>query len=189
FLRTQQFAEDAGPMAHPVRPDSYMEISNFYTLTIYEKGAEVVRMIRELVGPENFRKGSDLYFERHDGQAVTTEDFVKAMEDASGVDLTQFRLWYSQAGTPMLRVKGEFDAARSVYTLTVEQSCPPTPEQPEKLPMHIPLRVALLNREGNELPLADGGSGDTVFERVLDVTQKSQQFVFDGIAAEPVPSL
>ena len=189
FLRTVQFAEDAGPMAHSVRPDAYMEISNFYTVTIYEKGAEVVRMIRELVGPAAFRKGSDLYFERHDGQAVTTEDFVKAMEDASGVDLTQFRLWYSQAGTPVLRVKGEFDAARSVYTLTVEQSCPPTPEQPEKLPMHIPLRVALLDRDGNEVPLADGGSGGSVFERVLDVTRKSQQFVFDGIAAEPVPSL
>jgi len=189
FLRTIQFAEDAGPMAHSVRPDAYMEISNFYTVTIYEKGAEVVRMIRELVGPENFRKGSDLYFERHDGQAVTTEHFVKAMEDASGVDLGQFRLWYSQAGTPVLRVSGSYDAARSVYALTVEQSCPPTPEQPQKLPMHIPLRVALLNREGQELPLILDGAAGSACERVLDVTEKVQRFEFSGIKSEPIPSL
>src|SRR5690606_30426581 len=189
LLRTVQFAEDAGPMAHSVRPESYMEISNFYTVTIYEKGAEVVRMIRELIGPENFRKGSDLYFERHDGQAVTTEDFVKAMEDASGVDLKQFRLWYSQAGTPVLRVSGSYDAARSVYALTVEQSCPPTPEQPEKLPMHIPLRIALLDREGRELPLILDGAPGSATERVLDVTEKVQRFEFSGIKSEPVPSL
>ncbi|MDP2380349.1 MAG: M1 family aminopeptidase, partial [Pseudohongiella sp.] len=127
FLRTQQFAEDAGPMAHPVRPDSFMEISNFYTLTIYEKGAEVVRMIRELIGPDNFRKGSDLYFARHDGQAVTTEDFVLAMEEVSGVDLTQFRRWYTQAGTPQLQVTGHYDASAQTYELLVRQSCPPTP--------------------------------------------------------------
>jgi len=190
FLRTQQFAEDAGPMAHPVRPDSYIEISNFYTLTIYEKGAEVVRMIRELVGPENFRKGSDLYFERHDGQAVTTEDFVRAMEDASGVDLTQFRLWYSQAGTPQLHVTGHYDASARTYELLVRQSCPPTPEQPVKQPFHIPVRMGLLGKNGQALPLRlQGESAEGVYERVLDVTRDVQSFVFTDIAEEPVPSL
>ena len=121
FLRTIQFAEDAGPMAHSVRPDSYMEISNFYTVTIYEKGAEVVRMISLLVGPEGFRKGTDLYFERHDGQAVTTEDFVKAIEDANSVDLTQFRRWYSQAGTPVLDIEGDYSAEEKTYRLKVAQ--------------------------------------------------------------------
>ncbi len=190
FLRTTQFAEDAGPMAHSVRPDSYMEISNFYTLTIYEKGAEVVRMIKELLGEENFRKGSDLYFERHDGQAVTTEDFVKAMEDASGVDLTLFRRWYSQAGTPHLHIRDHYDAVARTYTLTVEQTCPPTPEQPVKLPFHIPLRMGLIDRHGKELPVRLAGEqGNAVTERVLDVTAPVQDFVFTGIDSKPVPSL
>lgn len=191
FLRTQQFAEDAGPMAHPVRPDSYMEISNFYTLTIYEKGAEVVRMIRELIGPDNFRKGSDLYFERHDGQAVTTEDFVRAMEEASGVNLQQFRLWYSQAGTPQLQATGHYDASAGTYELLVRQSCPPTPEQPTKQPFHIPLRMGLLGADGQALPLRLQGEkgSDPVYERVLDVTKPVQSFVFTGITEEPVPSL
>lgn len=191
FLRTAQFAEDAGPMAHSVRPDSYMEISNFYTLTIYEKGSEVVRMIKELVGDVTFRKGSDLYFERHDGQAVTTEDFVLAMEEASGVDLTQFRNWYSQAGTPQLKVSDEFNADAKTYTLTVSQSCPPTPDQPTKLPFHIPLRMGLLNSRGDELPLILAGETDVErsVERVLDVTEKTQQFVFTNIDSKPVPSL
>ena len=191
FLRTIQFAEDAGPMAHSVRPDSYMEISNFYTVTIYEKGAEVVRMIRELIGPENFRKGSDLYFERHDGQAVTTEDFVRAMEDASGVDLTLFRNWYSQAGTPQLHISDSYDAAARTYTLTVKQSCPPTPEQPTKAPFHIPLRMGLLDRSGKEISLQlTGESANTAgTERVLDVTQKAQDFVFTNVDSKPVPSL
>ncbi|MDP2139279.1 MAG: aminopeptidase N [Gammaproteobacteria bacterium] len=191
FLRTTQFAEDAGPMAHSVRPDSYMEISNFYTVTIYEKGAEVVRMIRELIGPERFRKGSDLYFKRHDGQAVTTEDFVKAMEEAGSIDLTQFRRWYSQAGTPVLRARGQFDPSYSTYQLTVEQSCPPTPEQPIKQPFHIPLRMALLDRDGNELPLLLEGEdpGEARNERVLDVRDKVHHFVFTGIEHAPVPSL
>ena len=123
-LRAGQFPEDAGPMAHPVRPDSYIEINNFYTATVYEKGAEVVRMIHTLLGPERFRKGIDLYFERHDGQAVTCDDFVSAMEDASGVDLAQFRRWYAQAGTPDLRVEGSYDAAGRRYTLTVGQYLP-----------------------------------------------------------------
>ncbi|TFH72418.1 aminopeptidase N [Gammaproteobacteria bacterium LSUCC0112] len=192
FLRTQQFAEDAGPMAHPVRPDSFMEISNFYTLTIYEKGAEVVRMIRELIGPDNFRKGSDLYFERHDGQAVTTEDFVLAMEEVSGVDLTQFRRWYTQAGTPQLQVTGHYDDSAHTYELLVRQSCPPTPDQAHKEPFHIPLRMGLLDASGNDMPLVLQGetSGTTlVTERVLDVTRPIQSFVFTGIKTKPVPSL
>src|SRR5690554_3468902 len=153
LLRTAQFAEDAGPMAHPVRPASYMEISNFYTLTIYEKGEEVVRMIHTLLGPDLFRKGSDLYFDRHDGQAVTTDDFVKAMEDASGRDLSQFRLWYDQAGTPVLTVSDEFDAEQSAYRLTVEQTIPDTPGQTNKKPQHIPFALGLLGVEGEALPL------------------------------------
>jgi aminopeptidase N len=192
FLRTQQFAEDAGPMAHPVRPDSFMEISNFYTLTIYEKGAEVVRMIRELIGAENFRKGSDLYFERHDGQAVTTEDFVLAMEEASGTDLTQFRRWYTQAGTPQLHITGHYDAAAQTYELMVRQSCPPTPDQAHKEPFHIPLRMGLLDADGHDMPLvldSEQHTANAPRERVLDVTKPVQSFVFTGVASKPVPSL
>src|SRR5262249_8695312 len=143
---------------HPVRPESYIEINNFYTLTVYEKGAEVVRMIRELIGPEAFRRGSDIYFARHDGQAVTVEDFVRAMEEASGRDLGQVRLWYSQAGTPGLAVKGSYDAARRSFRLEFEQRCPPTPGQPHKAPMHIPVRVALVGSEG-ELELEKDRAG------------------------------
>lgn len=193
FLRTAQFAEDAGPMAHPVRPDSYMEISNFYTLTIYEKGAEVVRMIRELLGPDNFRAGSDLYFERHDGQAVTTEDFVCAMEYASGKDLTQFRRWYTQAGTPQLKVSDNYDASAQTYELLIRQSCPPTPEQSHKAPFHIPVRMGLLDTAGNQLPLElageQGAASPAPTERVLDVTREVQSFVFKGVSSKPVPSL
>jgi aminopeptidase N len=193
LLRTAQFAEDAGPMAHPVRPDSYMEINNFYTMTVYEKGAEVVRMIRTLIGAEAFRRGSDLYFDRHDGQAVTCEDFVRAMEDASATDLTRFRLWYSQAGTPVLEVRDEYDAAAQVYTLFIEQSCPPTPGQPVKEPFVIPLAVGLLGEAGN-LPLkladspADPESEDNT-HLVLRVEEKSQRFTFEGVPERPVPSL
>ena len=153
FLRAQQFAEDAGPTAHPVRPDSYAEINNFYTATVYEKGAEVIRMQRALLGEQGFRRGMDLYFERHDGQAVTCDDFVQAMQDASGIDLAQFRLWYSQAGTPTLAVKGDYDAAAQTFMLEVAQSCPPTPGQPGKRALHIPLAVGLVGRDGNDLPL------------------------------------
>ncbi|MAY39635.1 aminopeptidase N [Spongiibacter sp.] len=193
LLRTAQFAEDAGPMAHPVRPDSFIEISNFYTVTIYEKGAEVVRMIHTLLGPERFRAGSDLYFDRHDGQAVTCEDFVVAMEDASGVDLGQFRRWYSQAGTPRLTVAGTYDEQAQTYTLTVEQHCPPTPGQPEKLPLHIPLAMALLGDAG-QLPLQLQGEAANVersdnTEQVLNVTEARQQFVFEKVIEAPVPSL
>ncbi|MEO9331306.1 aminopeptidase N [Ectopseudomonas guguanensis] len=190
YLRTHQFAEDAGPMAHPVRPDAYMEISNFYTLTIYEKGAEVLRMIHTLLGPELFRKGSDLYFERHDGQAVTCDDFVKAMEDASGIDLTQFKRWYTQAGTPRLAVSEAYDAAAQTYSLTFRQSCPATPGQSEKLPFVIPVALGLLGAQGNELPLRlQGESAAQGSSRVLSVTEAEQTFTFAGIAEKPLPSL
>lgn len=190
YLRTHQFAEDAGPMAHPVRPDAYMEISNFYTLTIYEKGSEVLRMIHTLLGPELFRKGSDLYFERHDGQAVTCDDFVKAMEDASGIDLTQFKRWYTQAGTPRLEVSEAYDAAAQTYSLTFRQSCPATPGQSEKLPFVIPVALGLLDTQGVELPLRlQGESVAQGVSRVLSVTEAEQTFTFEGIAEQPLPSL
>ncbi|WP_163834564.1 aminopeptidase N [Spartinivicinus ruber] len=185
FLRTAQFAEDAGPTAHPIRPDSYIEISNFYTLTVYEKGAEIVRMIHNIVGKEGFRKGSDLYFERHDGQAVTTEDFVKAMEDANQVDLTQFRRWYSQAGTPVISVTDQYDANSQQYQLTIKQHCPATPGQPEKEPFHIPVAIGLLDLEGNDFVLNE--TGDTT--QVLDVSEQQQTFTFNNITQQPLPSL
>ncbi|MDX1597774.1 MAG: aminopeptidase N, partial [Marinobacter sp.] len=190
LLRTAQFAEDGGPMAHPVRPASYMEISNFYTLTIYEKGAEVVRMIHTLLGPELFRKGSDLYFERHDGQAVTTDDFVKAMEDASGRDLSQFRLWYEQAGTPVLNISDSYDEQTGIYHLTVEQTIPDTPGQQDKQPQHIPFALGLLDSNGNDIPLkmADGDD-DAPTERVLELTEASHTFEFNDVREQPVPSL
>ncbi len=193
FLRTAQFAEDSGPMAHPIRPDSFIEISNFYTVTVYEKGAEVVRMIHTLLGAENFRRGSDLYFDRHDGQAVTCEDFVKAMEDASGVDLSQFRLWYSQAGTPQITVRDEYNDASETYTLHIEQSCPPTPGQNTKQPFVIPLAMGLLGGAGN-LPLKlkdsppDFETADNT-HCVLMVDKPQQSYVFEGVKERPVPSL
>lgn len=190
YLRTHQFAEDAGPMAHPVRPDSFIEISNFYTLTVYEKGAEVVRMVRTLLGAEGFRKGSDLYFERHDGQAVTTDDFIKAMEDANGVDLTQFKRWYNQAGTPRLEVSEAYDAAAQRYSLTFRQSCPQTPDKVQKLPFVIPVELGLLDAQGNDLPLRLAGeTAPQGTSRVLSVTEAEQTFTFEGIAAKPLPSL
>ncbi|MFP3979197.1 aminopeptidase N [Marinobacter sp. KMM 10035] len=192
LLRTAQFAEDAGPMAHPVRPASYMEISNFYTLTIYEKGAEVVRMIHTLLGPDLFRKGSDLYFERHDGEAVTTDDFVKAMEDASGRDLAQFRLWYDQAGTPVLTVADDYDSERGVYSLKIQQAIPDTSGQTNKKPQHIPFALGLLGAEGEALPLRLGSTEDAASaptERVLELTDASHTFEFHGLSQKPVPSL
>ena len=189
-LRGAQFPEDAGPMAHPVRPASYMEISNFYTATVYEKGAEVVRMIHALIGAANFRKGMDLYVQRHDGQAVRTEEFVQAMQDASGLDLAQFKRWYDQAGTPLLDVRGTFDAASGRYTLSVKQSCPPTPGQNGKLPFHIPLAVGLVGPDGNDVPLQleseQRAAGTT---RVLSVKQVEEEFVFLNVSRPPVPSL
>ena len=190
YLRTHQFAEDAGPMAHPVRPDSFIEISNFYTLTVYEKGSEVVGMIHTLVGPAGFRKGTDLYFERHDGQAVTCDDFVKAMEDANGVDLTQFKRWYSQAGTPRLAVSVVHDSERRTCALTFRQSCPPTPGQPTKEPFVIPVRLALLDGRGRELPLRlEGEARAAGTERVISVTEAEQTFTFVDIPEQPLPSL
>src|SRR6195256_1353854 len=180
-LRGEQFAEDAGPMAHPVRPASYMEINNFYTSTVYEKGAEVVRMIRTLIGAQNFRKGMDLYFARHDGQAVTCDDLVRTLADAAGADLSQFMRWYDQAGTPVLEVAGEYDAAAKRYVLSAKQSCPPTPGQETKLPFHIPFAVGLVGPDGRDL-LAEG-------TRVLSVKQPEERFVFENIGARPVPSL
>jgi aminopeptidase N len=184
YLRTHQFAEDGGPMSHPVQPDAYMEINNFYTLTIYEKGAEIVGMIRTLLGAETFRKGSDLYFERHDGQAVTIEEFVKAMEDASGRDLTQFRRWYKQSGTPQLAVTSRYDAAARTFTLDFSQSCPATPGQAQKQPFVIPVRLGLVGASG-DLPL--NSNGDT--EMVYEVSQTDQQLIIENIGEAPVPSL
>ncbi len=193
LLRTAQFAEDAGPMAHPVRPEAYIEINNFYTLTVYEKGSEVVRMIHTLLGPELFRAGTDLYFRRHDGQAVTCEDFVKAMEDASGADLGQFRRWYSQSGTPLLKVFDEYDEEAQSYTLHVSQSCPATPGQPHKEPFVIPLAMGLLGDAGNLRLQVAGEEPDFETEdnthQVLVVDQAEQSFVFEGVPEHPVPSL
>lgn len=190
YLRTHQFAEDAGPTAHPVRPDSYMEINNFYTATVYHKGSEVIRMLHTMLGAGGFRKGMDLFFERHDGKAVTVEDFVRAMEDASGKDLGQFRRWYGQAGTPRLEACGSFDPQAGTYTLTVRQSCPPTPGQPEKAPLHLPLALGLLDRGGRELPCTlkgENAAGPT--SRILELRTEEETFIFSGLDSEPVPAL
>lgn len=192
ILRTHQFREDSGPMAHPVRPESYEEINNFYTATVYNKGAEVVRMLRTLLGPEGFRKGTDLYFSRHDGQAVTTDDFLKAMEDANGMDLAQFKLWYSQAGTPELHVSRAYDSLSKTYSLTIRQTIPATPGQPEKRPMLIPFAVALLERDGREMALRlKGESGNLGYKgaSILKLKKWEETFVFIDIPDEPVPSL
>ena len=189
-LRAAQFPEDAGPTAHPVRPESYIEINNFYTPTVYEKGAEVIRMMRLLLGPDRFRAGFDRYVDRHDGQAVTCEDFVRAMEDAGGIDLGQFRRWYSQAGTPALTVDDHHDAAAGTYTLTVRQHTPATPGQPDKAPLHLPLAIGLLDAEGRELPTRlDGEAAATAGTRVLQLTEESQSFRFVDLPERPVPSV
>ncbi len=189
-LRARQFPEDSGPQAHPVRPESYIEINNFYTSTVYEKGAEVIRMMQTIIGPENFRKGMDLYVKRNDGTAATVEDFVAAMQDASGVDLTQFKRWYGQAGTPHLEVRGTWNEGAQTYTLNVRQSARPTPGQPVKQPLHIPLSMGLLGKGGRQLPLTlDGENDDGPLSRVLDVTEPQQSFTFTGIGERPVPSL
>ncbi|MHA6494446.1 aminopeptidase N [Pseudomonas borbori] len=190
YLRTHQFAEDAGPMAHSVRPDAFIEISNFYTLTVYEKGAEVVRMIQTLVGDEGFRRGSDLYFERHDGQAVTVDDFVKAMEDANGTDLTQFKRWYSQAGTPRLVVSEAYDGASQTYRLTFRQSCPATPGQSEKQPFVIPVELGLLGAQGQALPVRlQGEAASDALSRVIAITEAEQVVTFVDVPEQPLPSL
>ncbi len=189
-LRTVQFTEDAGAMAHPVRPDSYVEINNFYTPTVYSKGAEVIRMMHTLLGKEGFRRGMDLYFQRHDGQAVTCDDFAAAMADAGGIDLTRFKLWYSQAGTPVVDAAGTYDAAAGTYRLTLRQTVPPTPRQPVKEPMVIPVVTALLGPDGAALPLRLEGEAEAAgTERVLVLDRDEQTFTFTGIPARPVPSL
>ena len=187
-LRAHQFVEDAGPLAHPVRPRLYHEINNFYTATVYEKGAEVVRMIKTLLGPETFRQGMDLYFTRHDGEAATIEQFVQCFADVSGADFTQFMLWYSQAGTPEVVATGGYDAGARTYRLDVAQTVPPTPGQPSKEPMVIPLAIGLVGRDGRNMPLklSDG----RVIERgVLTLTRPEETFVFGDIGEPPVPSL
>ena len=185
FLRTHQFAEDGGPMSHQVQPDSYMEINNFYTVTVYEKGSEIVGMYHSLLGAETFRKATDLYFDRHDGEAVTIEEFVRAMEDASGRDLSQFRRWYKQSGTPVLRVQSEFDEAAKTYTLNFQQSCPATPGQPEKQPFVIPVKLGLVAADGSDLVL--NAEGQT--EIIVEVTEATHQLVIENINQQPVPSL
>lgn len=189
-LRDSQFAEDAGPLAHPIRPDRYIEINNFYTGTVYQKGAEVIRMIHTLVGPESYRRGIDLYFARFDGQAVTCEDFVACMAEASGRDFTQFMRWYRQAGTPELKVARRHDPRTQRYELQVSQRTPPTPGQPDKEPFHLPLRVGLLGRDGRGLPLQLEGENEPAgTDRVLELTGAAQTFTFLGVEEEPVPSL
>lgn len=195
-LLAVQFPEDAGPTAHPVRPDAYSEINNFYTPTVYEKGAEVVRMLHTLLGAETFRRGCDLYFERHDGQAVTCDDFVRAHEDASGADLEQFKRWYSQAGTPTVTAQGGYDAATRTYRLTLSQRTAPTPGQPNKRPLHIPVRLGLLDADGADLPLWLEGeeaprqaSSGAANSRLLELREAEQTFTFVGVPRRPTPSL
>jgi len=177
LLRQLQFPEDAGPMAHPIRPDEYQEINNFYTVTVYEKGSEIVRMYQTLLGKDGFRKGMDLYFQRHDGQAVTCDDFLAAMADANGKDLNEFKNWYSQAGTPRVHVQEHYDAVKKQYQLTLTQSCAPSPGQPEKKPFHIPLKIRLLTRSNDQS------------EQLLELTQVTQTWTFDNIPDRPVLSI
>jgi aminopeptidase N len=184
----QQFPEDAGPLAHPVRPKTYIEINNFYTATVYEKGAELVRMLQTILGREGFRKGMDLYFARHDGTAATVEDFVKCFEDANGCDLGHFMLWYSQAGTPELICSLAYDEGRKWAELSVEQVLPPTPGEPKKKPLHIPLKLGLLGGNGQELDLRLA-TGESITDGVIHATRKSQTFRFVDVPSRPVPSL
>ncbi len=178
-LRAVQFREDSGPMAHPIRPDSYIAMDNFYTSTVYNKGAEVIRMYHTLLGAKGFRQGMDLYFERHDGQAVSCDDFRAAMADANDYDLNQFERWYLQAGTPVIHAQGVWDAALATYTLKLQQSCAATPGQEQKLPFHIPVAVGLLDQAGLEIAAT----------RVLELKQQAQQFVFENITVQPVASI
>ena len=191
-LRQVQFSEDAGPMAHPVRPDFYVEINNFYTVTIYEKGAEVVRMYQTLLGRDGFRKGMDLYFQRHDGHAVTCDDFRAAMADSSGRDLTQFERWYSQSGTPQVKVQSKYDADKQTCELTLTQTCKPTAEQECKLPFHIPVAVGLLDALGADMPLhLEGAPFSTTVPTtcVLELSKEKQTFRFSQVTRKPTPSL
>jgi aminopeptidase N len=190
MLRMRQFVEDAGPLAHPVQPQSYIEIDNFYTATIYEKGAEVIGMLKTLVGDEGYRKATDLYFQRHDGEAATVEDWVKCFEDSSGRDLSQFRLWYRQAGTPTVEAEGHYDAAKKTYALKLRQSLYPTPGQPDKKPMHIPVRLGLVGPSGRALPLTlEGENATGPEERVLELTKAEQTFTFVDVSETPLISM
>lgn len=186
IMRGAQFAEDASPMAHPIRPEQVIEMNNFYTLTVYEKGSEVIRMMHTLLGEENFQKGMQLYFDRHDGSAATCDDFVQAMEDASNVDLSQFRRWYSQSGTPVLTVRDDYNPEMEQYTLHVTQHTPATADQKEKLPLHIPLDIELYDGEGKVIPLQHNGYP---VHNVLNITEEFQTFIFDNVYFQPVPSL
>jgi aminopeptidase N len=186
IMRGAQFAEDASPMAHPIRPEQVIEMNNFYTLTVYEKGSEVIRMMHTLLGEENFQKGMQVYFERHDGSAATCDDFVQAMEDASNVDLSQFRRWYSQSGTPILSIRDDYNPELEQYTLHVTQRTPATADQKEKLPLHIPLDIELYDGEGKVIPLQHNGHP---VHNVLNVVEEFHSFVFDNVYFQPVPSL
>ncbi len=184
FLRVTQFTEDAGPMAHPIRPESYQAIDNFYTRTIYHKGAEVIAMIETILGAKDFRKGSDLYFKRHDGEAVTCEDFIKAMEDASNVDLAQFRNWYNQEGTPTLVVEESFSKVSKSYTLKIKQKV-----KPQQKPFHIPVKIGLLDNNGDDLTINTSSPAFDNMTQVLNVTNLEEEFTFTNINEEPIPSL
>ncbi|PKF60386.1 aminopeptidase N [Psychromonas sp. psych-6C06] len=183
-MRNHQFAEDAGPMSHPIRPASVMEMNNFYTVTVYDKGSEVIRMLHTLLGEQKFQQGMGLYVERHDGQAVTCDDFVAAMTDASGIDLTLFKRWYSQSGTPQINISDHFDASTNSYQLTFKQKNLPTADQKKKEPLHIPVDIELLDAQGNALDL-----GNAQLTKVISLTQKEQTFVFKGLSEKPVPCL
>jgi len=189
-LRNLQFAEDGGPLAHPVRPASYIEINNFYTATVYEKGAELVRMIHTLAGAKRFRRGMDLYFERHDGQAATVEDFLQSLADGAELDLTQFSRWYSQAGTPEIIASGRYDSTRKTYSLKLTQICPPTPGQSKKEPLHIPVVIGLVGEDGKDIKLQlDGEKTPKGSSRTLHLTEREQSFRFRNVPSKPVPSL
>lgn len=186
-MRTAQFAEDKSPMAHPIRPDSYVEMNNFYTVTVYEKGCEVIRMMHTLLGEAGFRKGMDLYFERHDGEAVTCDDFVAAMSDANDYDLTLFKNWYSQAGTPVVKTTGSYDAANHTYTLHFEQTCPPTPEKEHKDPFHIPITLGLIAEDGT--PLSFEHEGDMHHHIIYSLKERTARLTLKHVKAMPIPSL
>src|SRR5690242_1888456 len=190
MLRMRQFREDGGPLAHPVQPQAYIAIDNFYTATIYEKGSEVIGMLNTLVGPEGYRKATDLYFDRHDGQAATVEDWVKCFEDSNARDLKQFRLWYVQAGTPTVEASGAYDATKKTYTLTLKQTVPPTPGQPDKKPMHMPIRLGLVSQTGRALPLTlEGENAAGPDERVLELRDNEEKFVFVDVEEAPLLSI
>ncbi|MEM9101759.1 MAG: aminopeptidase N [Pseudomonadota bacterium] len=189
LIQSAQFAEDAGPMSHPIRPDSYIEMNNFYTVTVYDKGAEVIRMMHTLLGEKNFRAGMDCYFERHDGQAVTCEDFILAMESASGYDLQQFRRWYSQAGTPSVKVADHYNPEEQTYSLHIKQSCSSRSGEGPKKPFHIPIKLGFIDQEGHSVPLMIKGDDNQLDGDILHVREESMKVIFSGVENKPTPSL